>query len=453
MEIFNLIGGDEPTQEAKHSSKKFSYPHIFSQKKKEPSKVRSVQSGMYDTAYSPLLNFTLSNDSMSILNNTAAPQKRKLFSKSKVKAQAISIEPMGLSFEKNTTTRKPIPYIDSVFLQKIATTVLAVAAFVSVLFTAYKYLDNAMEYRISTRDEKSATLAPPRLDKAHEIDSSKLNSAMADFAIEESTAYNEEGFLTDSTTPRDISQVFSQPIKMTTYTIEEGDTIASITKKCGLSNISTLIAVNDIDNVRSVRSGQKLQVPSMDGLYYTIEEGNTLEGLAVKFNVSVEEIVDVNELETQELAAGARLFMPGATLDKATLQNALGAAFRCPLSTYRLTSHFGNRLDPITGVKSSHTGIDMAISSGTPIMASASGTVSTAGFSNIFGNYVIINHAQGYQTLYGHMSKIHAKKGQWVSQGTVIGLVGSTGYSTGPHLHFTVYKNGRLIDPLSVIGK
>ena len=77
--------------------------------------------------------------------------------------------------------------------------------------------------------------------------------------------------------------------------------------------------------------------------------------------------------------------------------------------------------------------------------------MSFAGYSNIYGNYVIIKHANGYQTLYAHMSKILAKKGQWVSQGTRIGLVGSTGYSTGPHLHFTVYKNGQLVNPMTLI--
>ena len=79
------------------------------------------------------------------------------------------------------------------------------------------------------------------------------------------------------------------------------------------------------------------------------------------------------------------------------------------------------------------------------------GTVAAAGFHKIYGNYVIIRHFDGYQTLYAHMSKIHVSKGDEVSVGTKIGLVGSTGYSTGPHLHFSVYKNGRLVDPATVL--
>ena len=82
-----------------------------------------------------------------------------------------------------------------------------------------------------------------------------------------------------------------------------------------------------------------------------------------------------------------------------------------------------------------------------------SGTVVYSGWSNVFGNYVIINHGNGYQSLYGHMAKITVKKGQSVDQTSKIGLVGSTGYSTGPHLHFTVYKNGKLVDPLSLLKR
>ncbi|MBQ5432404.1 MAG: M23 family metallopeptidase, partial [Treponema sp.] len=107
--------------------------------------------------------------------------------------------------------------------------------------------------------------------------------------------------------------------------------------------------------------------------------------------------------------------------------------------------------DPFTGIKQHHTGIDMACPTGTPIKAAKSGKVSFTGYSNVYGKYVIVTHADGYQTLYGHMSRITTKKGQVVDQGSQLGLVGSTGYSTGPHLHLSVYKNGKLIDPLSVL--
>ena len=96
----------------------------------------------------------------------------------------------------------------------------------------------------------------------------------------------------------------------------------------------------------------------------------------------------------------------------------------------------------------------MACPTGTPIQAAMSGRIMKVGnMHRIYGNYVIIDHGNGYQTLYAHMSKVLVAKGQWVSQGTRIGLVGSTGYSTGPHLHFTVYKNGKLVDPMTILKR
>ncbi|MBR4448746.1 MAG: M23 family metallopeptidase, partial [Treponema sp.] len=87
------------------------------------------------------------------------------------------------------------------------------------------------------------------------------------------------------------------------------------------------------------------------------------------------------------------------------------------------------------------------------IYSAMSGKVVYVGWSNIFGNYVIINHGNGYQSLYGHMSKTLCRTGKTVAQGEKIGLVGSTGYSTGPHLHFTVYKNGKLVDPMTLLKR
>ena len=95
----------------------------------------------------------------------------------------------------------------------------------------------------------------------------------------------------------------------------------------------------------------------------------------------------------------------------------------------------------------------MACPEGTPILAAMSGKISEVGNNRTYGNYIIISHENGYQTVYAHMSKTIAKKGQWVTQGATIGLVGSTGYSTGPHLHFMVYKNGTRIDPMTVLKK
>lgn len=245
---------------------------------------------------------------------------------------------------------------------------------------------------------------------------------------------------------------FAQPVAYENYTVRSGDTISSICLRYGLSNVGTLISVNNIKNVRALAAGQKLKIPNYDGVVYTVRSGDTLEGLSVRYNVTVENLLDVNDLPSDTVIPGNVLFIPGGKLDNETLQNALGNSFICPLScSYRISSYFGNRADPFTGVASSHTGIDLAVAKGTPIRASKGGTVITAGWSNTYGNYVIISHSGGYQTLYAHMTKYTVKKGQTVNQGELIGYVGSTGYSTGPHLHFGVYKNGNLVNPLSVV--
>ena len=115
----------------------------------------------------------------------------------------------------------------------------------------------------------------------------------------------------------------------------------------------------------------------------------------------------------------------------------------------KIASGFGYRIDPVYKTVKMHAGLDFAAPQGTPIYATANGTISIAGNKgNGYGNHVIINHGYGYQTLYGHMVKVKASPGQKVSRGEVIGWVGSTGKSTGPHCHYEIHKNGNKIDPV-----
>lgn len=115
----------------------------------------------------------------------------------------------------------------------------------------------------------------------------------------------------------------------------------------------------------------------------------------------------------------------------------------------RIASGFGYRIDPVYKTTKFHAGLDFAAPQGTPIYATADGTVTTSGNSgNGFGNHVIINHGYGYETLYGHMVRVKASNGTKVKRGEVIGWVGSTGKSTGPHCHYEVHKNGEKIDPI-----
>lgn len=288
---------------------------------------------------------------------------------------------------------------------------------------------------------------PIPLNEENEFDF--LNKEMARFAVSETFAVEEDGSISGAVTNYSLKE----PVTFTNYTVKSGDTISGISQKFHLKNISTIIAVNNIENVRALNAGKKLVIPSVDGLYYIVKAGDSIESISKKHDVAVEDLLDINDLETSSLAVGAKLFIPGAKLDKSTLRKAMGDTFINPLKNikYRLTSRCGWRADPFTGVRQYHPGIDMAISQGTPIYAALSGKIVVCGWSNLYGNYVIIDHQNGYQSLYGHMHKKLCTLGQEVTTGTKIGLVGTTGYSTGPHLHFTVYKNGKVVDPLTLL--
>jgi murein DD-endopeptidase MepM/ murein hydrolase activator NlpD len=117
----------------------------------------------------------------------------------------------------------------------------------------------------------------------------------------------------------------------------------------------------------------------------------------------------------------------------------------------RLTSGFGWRSDPINGARRYHAAIDLAAAIGTPVKAAMDGKVAAAGNNATYGKFIILSHDGGYQSMYAHLSVISVNQGDRVSQGNKIGEVGNTGYSTGPHLHFAMYKNGRAVNPLDLL--
>lgn len=128
------------------------------------------------------------------------------------------------------------------------------------------------------------------------------------------------------------------------------------------------------------------------------------------------------------------------------------SGFRVPLNSYRVTSKFGYRTHPVTGQWSLHGGIDLAAPTGTPTYSIQSGTVITSTYSSSYGNYIIVDHGNGMASLYAHLSERGVSVGTKVSKGQVIGKVGSTGRSTGPHLHFEIRKNGERVNPASYIS-
>ncbi|MEA4965012.1 MAG: peptidoglycan DD-metalloendopeptidase family protein [Oscillospiraceae bacterium] len=137
--------------------------------------------------------------------------------------------------------------------------------------------------------------------------------------------------------------------------------------------------------------------------------------------------------------------------DTTASPSAGSGTFICPLSTCVVTSPYGYRVHPITGVYKFHSGVDLSAASGTPIYATASGTVSITSYDSSSGNYVMISHSGGFASAYMHMTYYIVSVGDYVTQGQVIGYVGTTGASTGPHLHFMIYYNGATVNPMDYI--
>jgi murein DD-endopeptidase MepM/ murein hydrolase activator NlpD len=246
---------------------------------------------------------------------------------------------------------------------------------------------------------------------------------------------------------------FSKPrtLLYSTYTVNKGDMIGGLAESFGL-NQDTLISINNIKNSRLLQIGQILRVPNQDGIMYTVKKGDTVESIAEKYKSYASDIQIANELFYNEALPGTSLFVPGAKLDWMERQEINGDLFMWPVSGY-ITSAYGYRIypfDPSVG-RQFHSGLDIGAAMGTPVRAAMSGCVSSAGWDKVLGNHIVISHHAGYRTLYGHLSVIRVKSGAYVGTGERIGDVGSTGQSTGPHLHFTVYKNGVTVNPRSLL--
>ncbi len=356
-------------------------------------------------------------------------------------AQTTAAVPQKKEFDLSAFTTSIAETI-SIDYKKIAITIVAVATAVLCILAGAATYSKIVDSICSAAE----------LGITAERDIALLDESMRNFVLSRNAgeSFDENGNIINNDTVLPV--LFTEPVSLDSYFVKPNDNITSITKKVGLRNISTLIAVNNITNVKRLQAGQKLIIPSMDGMFYTVQKNDTLETISTKFEITMEKLLDVNDLATSTLTEGEQLFIPGAKLSTNELKKALGELFVSPLTvSWRLTSKFGNRPDPFTGVKSYHTGIDMAAPLKTAVKASADGKVSVCSYSPVYGNYVIITHDNGYQTLYAHLYAATVKKGQVVTQGTKIGLLGNTGYSTGPHLHFSVYKNGKLINPFEVL--
>jgi murein DD-endopeptidase MepM/ murein hydrolase activator NlpD/phage tail protein X len=241
----------------------------------------------------------------------------------------------------------------------------------------------------------------------------------------------------------------SETFSWLNYTVKRGDSVSKIAADHSLS-MDAIIASNNLSNARNLREGDIIRIPNMDGIPYTVVKGDTLKGIAEKFNVPLEAILDANDIQNDNISAGTVYFIPGAKMRAEDLRLAMGDLFVYPVHG-RLTSPYGWRKDPFSGQRRYHRALDIAAPSGTAVKAAMAGKVTTVGTNEIFGNYVIITHSGGFQSMYAHLKSSSVVQGVGVKQGDIIGEVGSTGRSTGPHLHFAIYKNQRAVNPLDYL--
>lgn len=239
------------------------------------------------------------------------------------------------------------------------------------------------------------------------------------------------------------------------YKIKQGESLYTISRKLGVS-MDTLISLNTMDNAHILGEGKRIIVPNLQGILYAVKKGDTLETISAKYKINIDDILDANDLTDTEIARtevfeGEMLFLPGAQLTDKERAKILGYLFNKPIRG-RFTSGFGIRKDPFSGWAGYHPGIDISAPYGSSVRSSKEGRVIFAGWYGGYGKCIIVRHLFGFETVYGHLSSIGVNKDQWVKVGQYLGRVGSTGRSTGAHLHFEVRKYGRPINPVRLSG-
>jgi murein DD-endopeptidase MepM/ murein hydrolase activator NlpD len=239
------------------------------------------------------------------------------------------------------------------------------------------------------------------------------------------------------------------------YSVRGGDTLESIAKKFDIT-VDTIKWANDLDS-DVIKPGETLKIPPISGVVHTVASGDTVYSIAKKYGTDAQGIVnfpfnDFADLDTFSLTAGQVLYVPGGAIRPAPVP---GGQFIAQIQAgVRGSSNF---IWPTSGNITQypawyHMALDVANSSSPPILAADTGTVIYAGCITYgYGCHIIVDHGNGYQTLYGHMSSYSPEAGSVVTQGQQIGVMGSTGRSTGTHLHFEIRSGGTLLNPLNFL--
>ena len=241
-----------------------------------------------------------------------------------------------------------------------------------------------------------------------------------------------------SGTVADIGENHSSEISL--YVVRPGDTISAISKMFGVTT-HTIIGANNIER-GIIQPGQTLIIFPISGLQYTVKSGDTIATIAKKYKADSEEISQYNNLDSEDsFKVGDTIFIPDAELPYQVATPSGSRYYGSGGPVYE-----GYYMKPLLSSRKTqglhgYNGVDLAAPAGTPVFASAEGSViisRSSGWNGGYGNYVVISHPNGTQTLYSHLSGVTVYEGMSVVRGELVGYVGSTGKSTGPHLHFEV---------------
>lgn len=266
--------------------------------------------------------------------------------------------------------------------------------------------------------------------------------------------------LSAATEDPETTTVVSEKVrdKVIEYTVQEGDTVSSIAEKFGVSE-DTVLWENDLSSSSSIKAGQTLEILPVTGVSHKVQKGETVYSIAKKFDTSPQAIVDfpyntfMND-ETFELAIGQVVIVPDG-IPPREAPSTPRQRYTIPDAGVVVAS--GNFVWPAGGYVSQnyawyHAGIDIANRGAPNIVAADSGTVTYSGCLGWgYGCHVIVDHGNGYKTLYAHLSSVFVNVGQGITRGNALGRMGSTGRSTGVHLHFEVIRNGVRLNPLTVL--
>ena len=231
--------------------------------------------------------------------------------------------------------------------------------------------------------------------------------------------------------------------RISIYTVQEGDTLSFIASDFGVS-INTIIWANNIQNINSIKPGNELKIPPVSGVIHKVKKGETVASVAKKYAASEEKIVEFNGLPKDgSLQIDDELIVPDGKMTSQNIANYSNSvvkrfAYLPSLGDYYMTPSTGRNWGTIHG----RNGVDIANSCGTPIYAAADGSAAIAdgvGWNGGFGKFIKLVHPNGTETIYAHSSKLLINKGENVQKGQLIALIGTTGRSTGCHLHFEVH--------------